>query len=68
MKTERTDRPTQPKMNDYMHVAEKKSPEQNNMSQSKKLRSKVNLAVSPRRVDPSPNIMNLHLHNTQRKQ
>ena len=65
IKTERGDRPTQPKVNDYMHVTEKKSPDQ--MNQSKKLKPKVNLAVSPRRVEPSPPNMNVHLHTIQRK-
>ena len=50
-----------------MHFPEKKSPDQSQMNQSKKLKSKVNLAISPRKVDPSPPNMNVHLHNIQRK-
>lgn len=49
-----------------MHIYEKKSPE-NPVNLSKKIKPKVNLAISPRNIDPSPPSKNINLHHVHRK-
>ena len=50
-----------------MHFHEKRCQQQSQISQSKKLKPKINIAISPGRADPSPSNINIHAQHFQRK-